>query len=535
MSPRIPLLVLGAVLALAAAFAPLPEAPAWGPALFRALLALHGCVLLAVGWRYQRKAPRLRVGDSRPRGEDALERGEWLALAALALLGLGLRLYRLDSQLWVDEVFMLLDFGRAPLERIVAMFPSQNQHLLYSLSARLCTLAFGESPWALRLPAAILGTLTVFPLYLLGRELWNRRIALAACALLTVSYHHVWFSQNARGYSALLLFAVWSTWLWLRALERDRPGLWLAYAATLALGLGFHLTMLFVIAAQGLVWLGLAVRGDAPIRGPLLAWLLGATATLQLYALALPEFLSTALHEASMDSEWTRPLWVLAETLRGLQVGWSGGVVVALGAVVLAAGWLELARRRWDAAVVFAAPPLLGGAVTLAMGHNLWPRFFFFAMGYALLLALGGAFALPTRLFGAVRGARIGTALAAVLIVASAATLPRCYALPKQDFEGARDFAASQSEPVIAPGIAGRIYAGYYAPSWLAVETAAELDAAAKAHPDAWLVYTLSPEIRAFQPDVWDRIESRYNVEKTFYGTLGQGEIHVCRPTEPAP
>jgi mannosyltransferase len=175
-------------------------------------------------------------------------------------------------------------------------------------------------------------------LYLLGRKLWDRRIAFAGAALLTVSYHHVWFSQNARGYSALLLFAVWSTWLWLEAVDRDEPRLWAGYALTLVLGLGFHLTMIFVIAAQGLVWLGsLARRRSIPVRGPLLAWLFGATFTLQIYALALPEFFSTALHETSMDSEWTRPLWVIAETIRNLQVGWSGGAVAALGGVVLAA------------------------------------------------------------------------------------------------------------------------------------------------------------------------------------------------------
>ncbi len=521
---------LGGVLALAALLAPLPPAPAWGPGLFRALLAFHAGVLLLAA-----RQSRGRQSATTEAKAYRLEPSEWLTLAALAVVALALRLYRLDSQLWVDEVFMLLDFGRAPLDRIVAMFPSQNQHLLYSLSARLCAMVFGESPWALRLPAAILGALTVFPLYLLGRKLWNRRIALAASALLTVSYHHVWFSQNARGYSALLLFTVWSTWLWLEAFDRDQPKLWAGYTATIILGLGFHLTMLFVIAAQGLVWLAALTTGKRPpVKGPVLSWVLGATLTLQMYALALPEFFAEALHETSMDSEWTRPLWVIAETVRNLRVGWSGGAVVLLGGLVLAAGWWELARRRLDAAVLFVLPPVMGGALTLAMGHNLWPRFFFFAMGFALLLALGGAFAAPSLLLGWERGRRVGLVLSAVLIAASAATLPRCYALPKQDFEGARAYAESRSPQVISPGIAGRIYGGYYAPDWIAVETIEELEDARSQNPAAWLVYTLSPEIRAFQPAVWDAIERDYAVEKTFYGTLGQGEIYVCRPKEPA-
>jgi hypothetical protein len=104
--------------------------------------------------------------------------------------------------------------------------------------------------------------------------------------------------------------------------------------------------------------------------------------------------------------------------------------------------------------------------------------------------------------------------------------------LPKQDFEGARDFAESRSPSVISPGIAGRIYSGYYAPDWIAVETPQELEDARSQYPDAWLVYTLAPEIRAFQPAVWSAIEDDYVAEKVFYGTLGQGEIYVCRPKE---
>ncbi|MBI1354829.1 MAG: hypothetical protein GC160_10820 [Acidobacteria bacterium] len=532
MSRRIAVQLLGSAL-LAAALIPSasweavlgaePGALEWGPALFRALLAFHGAALVWAG---------RRPWDLWLRG-PGFERSEWLALGGLVAAALALRLYRLNTQLWVDEVFMLLDFGRAPLERILTMFPSQNQHMLYSLSARACVGLFGESPWALRLPAALLGAATTVPLYGLGRKLWDRRIALAAAGLLTVSYHHIWFSQNARGYSALLLFAVWATWLWLEAVDRNEPALWIGYGATLALGLGFHLTMLFVAAAHGLVWLaGLARGAGIPVRGPLLAWLFGATATLQIHALALPEFFSSALHEASMDSEWTEPLWVLAEMVRNLKIGWSGSAVLAVGGVVLAAGWLDLARRRWDAAWIFGLAPALGGGLTLAMGHNLWPRFFFFAMGFALLLALGGAFALPRRLFGERAGARWGTAVSALLIAASAATLPRVYALPKQDFEGARAFAESGSAAVIAPGIAGRIYHGYYAPAWLAVETPEELAAARSRAPGAWLVYTLAPEIRAFQPAVWDTIERDYEPVRRFPGTLGEGEIVVCRPKE---
>ena len=63
------------------------------------------------------------------------------------------------------------------------------------------------------------------------------------------------------------------------------------------------------------------------------------------------------------------------------------------------------------------------------------------------------------------------------MILASAATVPRCYALPKQDFAGARDFvehARGAAEPVVAVGLAGRAYHEYFAPKWSAPATKPE-------------------------------------------------------------
>ena len=40
---------------------------------------------------------------------------------------------------------------------------------------------------------------------------------------MATSYHHIWFSQNARGYTMIGFFALASTWLLLKAGETRRP------------------------------------------------------------------------------------------------------------------------------------------------------------------------------------------------------------------------------------------------------------------------------------------------------------------------
>ena len=177
------------------------------------------------------------TGDAAHRpGDDLPVRTWWIvALTALALV---LRLVRLDSGLWIDEIYSLLHSFRPSLWQIVSVFPRDNHHPFYSVLAHLSLTVFGESAWSIRLPAALFGAATVPLLYLLGTRVASRREALLAASLLCVSYHHVWFSQNARGYAVLACFAVLGSWLLLRGLEDGRRRFFAGYAVVIGLGPG---------------------------------------------------------------------------------------------------------------------------------------------------------------------------------------------------------------------------------------------------------------------------------------------------------
>ena len=526
----------------------------WGPGLFRVMLAVHGFMLLACAVATRRMAGSAGQRQEKPLTSevDGVGKRHWAALAALTLVALALRLWRLDSGLWLDEVFTLLDFGRVPLAEVVTMFPSQNQHMLYSVLMHLPLTLWGESAWALRLPAILFGVGGVWAVFLLGRKLVGVRQALLAAALMTVSYHHVWFSQNARGYTGLWFFTTLATWLWLEARTRQGWRWWIAYAVTLWLGLWVHTTMVFVVVAHVFVELldaartsyrarrsGQSLGAALALRKPVTAWLLSGTLALQVYALSLPEFFRSALHETSMDAEWTNPMWAAAESLHSLEIGWSSVAVLPFAGLLAASGWWSLFCKSRAGAIAMVLPGLLGGTLVIAMRHNLWPRFFFFLMGFALLVAIHGAFVAPRLLMGRGRRPRndrvssaVGAVLAALMITASAATVPHCYALPKQDFIGARDFVERRVRPgetIVAVGLAARVYGGYFAPHWTAVQEYDPLQQARRTHEKTWLVYTLPREIRAFQPRVWKTIERDFEVVKVFPGTLGEGEVFVCR------
>ncbi|NNE43153.1 MAG: hypothetical protein HKN12_03020, partial [Gemmatimonadetes bacterium] len=444
-----------------------------------------------------------------------------------------------------------VDFASLPLGQMVSTFPNQNQHMLYTVLANFTMNVFGHDFAGFRMPAVLFGVGSLPFLFLLGRRTNGTREAWLATLLMTFAYHHVWFSQNARGYSGLLFFTLAATWLLLVALERRRTGYWVAYSACLALGLWVHMTMLFVAMAHAAAYgLELALdlaqgrrdRGRAVPSLPaiLLAWFFGATLTTQLYALALPEFFAHALHEVSLESDWTNPMWVFREMIARLRdVGVVGvGAFIGLGVMIL--GWLNLFRRDRVAAVSMALPGILGGATMLALGHNLWPRFFFFCAGFILLTLARGAFRTPEFIAGffvnrdraAMWGRRVGTAGLALLIGAAVWTLPNVYKHPKQDYSGARDYVVAEMGPqdeAVSVGLAGTAFGRYFAPDWPVPESAEELDGLVRAHRTVWLVHTLSIQLKAWHPDIWETMQRDFEVVRTFPGTLGGGEVMVSR------
>lgn len=504
-----------------------PHSLAWGPALFRVLLALHGEALFASAF--------VRARKRRLSAEAPISRRSWWILGALTIVAIALRIPSLNSCLWLDEVITMARYARWPFARILTSFPDQNQHMLFSLLAHTSVLSFGEHAWAVRLPSVLLGVGSIWALFLLGRRLLGETEALLACALMAVSYHHIWFSQNARGYMGLLFFTNLSTWLWLKAMDRDSWPKWLGYSAAVALGMWIHMTMLFVMAAHALIFFVVWLRSGrdlARLGMAVAAFALCVTLSLQEIALALPEFLRTAASEYSPPSEWVNPLWVVRESLRSLQVGFAGSAVVLCGGLLVAAGWLDMHRREARAAWAMVLPAVLGGGSMLLLGHNLWPRFFFFCMGFALLIVIHGALQAPHILLLRDRKALYaGYALAGLIIAASLTTVPRVYG-PKQDYTGARDFILSHkaaADKVIVAGLAMYAYTEYYAPMWPTAHDGAELADLRRGPGRSWMVYTLLPDLKSVHADIWSAVQSDFEVVRVFPGTLGSGEVFVAR------
>ena len=125
----------------------------------------------------------------------------------------GLRLYTLGSaDIIFDEYFTAL------------FYEKRADQTFNSLIYRLIVLSqgfLGESEFALRLPSFILGVGSVYLVYLLGRQLFSPSAGLLAAAILTFFPWHIWHSQYARYYAAVLFFVALMHVLFIRSLRKD--------------------------------------------------------------------------------------------------------------------------------------------------------------------------------------------------------------------------------------------------------------------------------------------------------------------------
>lgn len=462
-------------------------------------------------------------------------RGEWWMAGGFIAVGAFLRLTDLGTGLWYDEIETLVNYVRLPLGQILTTYDSQNNHLFYSVLARISFLIFGESAWALRLPAALLGIASLWAGWRFARRAGGRVEGMLVLALLTFSYQHVWFSQNARGYTGLLFFTLLGSTAFLELLagpaERRRRAVAI-YAITMALATWTHVTGAFVVMAHVLIWMVLALRGGSRGRmAPLAAIALAGFGSILLYAPVLPQLFTTILTPgpAVADTAWKSPLWMVQEMMQGLRRGLPGGTVTLVaGILVIGCGVASYWRRSRTIVGMLVLPGIVTGIMMFVLAHNLWPRFFFFAAAFALMIAVRGVFVMVR---GVLPGANAVPATAALtlVILGSVLGVRRAWG-PKQDYEGAAQYVESvrgSDDAVVAVDLTTYPYTRYYRASWPSVDNLQTLEEIERRHRKTWLLYTFPIRLSAVHPDIWHRLQSRYDTAAVFPGTVGGGAVVV--------
>lgn len=463
-------------------------------------------------------------------------------LLLLFLLALAVRIPGSGGDLWIDEIASLTTFMRPPLSQILVTYGSANNHVLYSILAHLFITVFGEASVPLRLPAILLGAAGVPALFLVAQHFLARREAVAAALLFALSYHHAYFSQNARGYTGMVFLSLASTHWLLNAMKEGRRRDWALWACAAALNVYMLLSALFVCVGQVLGVLGLRIL---PAKGAerrelltrLTRWVsVAAVLTLTLYA---PLFRSMIQFYATVPDWGWRPSF---ELLRAFWSAASPHRAVSIAAIlalpVAGAGLVSLLRRAPILIFCLALPPFLELSAALALGTGTYPRKFLLLLPFMLLVAVRGSALAADAAAAWLRRPRsaepLFMALTAAGIVAVAAGLVRLYTVPKQDYRGALRVVAQRrvAGDLVAAAYIAETGTRFYDPSVRSAREAADLEGLLAERRPIWLVGTFLGDLRQRAPELDRIIEDRFEVVERLPGLVGDGDMVVWRSKE---
>jgi mannosyltransferase len=160
-----------------------------------------------------------------------------------------LRIYNLGfNSLWLDEA-ATYSLSNVPLDQIWANMTAGefNPPLFFVIEHFM--LMLGNNEIVLRFMPALFGIAVVPVMYLVGKEFMDEYAGLIVAAAFTFSPFLLFYSQEARAYSLLLLLCALMMLFFLRAMKTNALIDWLPFALTGAVAIWTHFYAIVFIAA----------------------------------------------------------------------------------------------------------------------------------------------------------------------------------------------------------------------------------------------------------------------------------------------
>jgi predicted membrane-bound mannosyltransferase len=385
-----------------------------------------------------------------------------LALIALAAL---LRFATLDAKsLWEDEAVTAFLVRMDVVSMLSALpYTESSPPLFFVLSLGWTTL-FGTGEVGLRSLSALVGLAVVPVGFLLGRELVSERTGLVTAGLIAVNPLLIWYSQETRAYSLLVLTSALALLFFNRAVRHNRARDLALWTIAACLSLATHYFALFLVVPE-MLWL-LYKRG--PQQRVLAA--LGMTTAVGIALLPL-----ALMQRANGSARWITKIDLISRVVPVpaiFLVGFESPLpLLAAGAAAMLAGYgIWLLVRRSDraeregallAAAIGAAGAVLPLALSLVGIDHLNYKNVIGAV-VPLTIPVAAGFATP-------RAGRYGIAAAGCLGALSVAVVVGTAWEPKYHREAWREAAQALGPPlptraVVATPYHGRNPLEYYLP-----------------------------------------------------------------------
>jgi len=368
---------------------------------------------------------------------------------SLLFISFSLRLYRLGFQsLWADEgnsaAMALRDLASIALHSAADIHPP-----LYYWLLKLWAIPLSFSEWALRALSAFLGTLLVALVYSLGKELWGKKVGLAAMALAAFHPFQIYYSQEARMYILAALLGALSFLGALRWWKKESLLAGVIFILSTSAGLYTHYSFPILLAAENVAFLFFLtanhLKRRVGIKGYIARWFLLQAISFAFYAPWLP-IAAERLISWPAIAEYGA-ITTVREALKAIALSPISGLPLAfpvllffLACAASAINW----RENWQAVAtlwVWLLAPLIM-MLTLGLFRGAYLKFLLVSSPPFCLLLASGLRGLKgyQRLLGAFY-------LAGIILVFSAALNNFYFHFTKDDYRGIARYIEAVEKP----------------------------------------------------------------------------------------
>ncbi|KGO85821.1 hypothetical protein Q765_14445 [Flavobacterium rivuli WB 3.3-2 = DSM 21788] len=183
-------------------------------------------------------------------------------LLGIIILSFAFRIYNLDFQSpWGDEIFTLIfSHSDKSLGEIFEVLKGDVHPPLYYYTIHFFLEIFGDSIYVARFVSLLFGVGGIVVLYYLGKELFNKNVALIAVALLCINHFDIYYSQDARMYTMLFFSTTLSFLFLIRYIKTPTLKSALIYSFSTALLVNTHFYALFALCTQYLIILYFIIK-----------------------------------------------------------------------------------------------------------------------------------------------------------------------------------------------------------------------------------------------------------------------------------
>src|SRR3990172_4556073 len=179
------------------------------------------------------------------------------------IVGVIPRFYDLGGEsVWYDEAVSITvsKLGFADIIKWVFDNPAETNPPFYYMILSFWVPVFGDSEFIARVPSAVLGSLSIFAVYAVGKLLYNKKTGLVAALILATSVFHIRYAQEARGYTLMVCLMLVSYYCLLQLTIKNRTMYAAAYVASTALLVYTHYYGVMIILAQNIFCLTLLIK-----------------------------------------------------------------------------------------------------------------------------------------------------------------------------------------------------------------------------------------------------------------------------------